>query len=770
MSERSAPDNASLLSFRSNRTRYSGTSRFSAAGPLNPTSYGNILNASQLKQLSSKKASKGFLGFSFGKKKSTERLTSGMVADLTRPFRFVPAVEDEGESERQNACMAFVKEETEYGVLLAQATKTLEEHPSLGLGRVLVQFKELQLSSSELVKGDTAVDTIVAKIASIVPPVYESYLYNFDRLSQDIQAIVSHDQKQAFEIEEVGKSLYKPLQRLLDYRFFLRRIMTSYPVIWPGAAELDTAITHLSAVCTKMLEHFQITDSFAKVSALEDALHKHCRPLGQVETDEQMDILTFLTAPFYQNHIFWTCPDVIGTGNFAVYPVSKDVQINKWKQNVKRTMKKGTMQFVHLVLLTDTLLLLEETAGQRKLLYPPMPLSHIDISPRADMEGVFELRLSPYQMVILVGTEQIDNDLIQTLLKLKEKPQPLEPSVSEKTLKSDTETEKKSDAQYRIYYQICRPHVYKTETTSWEKLSKCHLAVFKDEKSWLQLTMEDTGMLLWTTNIDMMIQAQIDSNSPMRVIVSAPNPEGSLVKYLFRFLTAEAAHDLVNMIAFEKIKALRMVQQEYSDQLLIQENVNWNCPSVKIDTLGLHSKANLRINKLLIPTGPVYTKLEHRGPDGKFISTRLVIHSSTSRKIEWLNLELYKDSFAIQTKQDVLSIRFFWDNKQCDFELKDAEELSEMLKRACKRVEKTYQDTHQSLQALDEAMNDLVLEKSPLKKPVDTKDTELRFLFEERVQIHRDNQILFQKLRQAVLRNHELQQSIEVLSKKRKLQ
>jgi hypothetical protein len=107
-------------------------------------------------------------------------------------------------------------------------------------------------------------------------------------------------------------------------------------------------------------------------------------------------------------------PALGNSATFESLPITNKIKIFKKNKGELQTitMKEGELQNITLHLLGDTLIVTStpsafenERMKQRyALLYPPMPLSHVNFVARVSEKDIYELRLSPYKMLAIRAT------------------------------------------------------------------------------------------------------------------------------------------------------------------------------------------------------------------------------------------------------------------------------------------------------------------------------------------------------------------------------
>lgn len=183
-------------------------------------------------------------------------------------------------------------------------------------------------------------------------------------------------------------------------------------------------------------------DHFDDIKKFEDSIDiKNCLSLGPDENEMKQDIFMYLTAPSTSIQHLKTSldfnPDLFCP--FELLPIDKNVVIfNATKAELKKCKNVKNTKTIIIHILGNNLLITKKVDMLYKyeLLYPPMPLTHVSIS--EIVEGIFQLKLSPYRMLLIRACPGKSNEFINEIINLKKQINgKCIKSISEVTIKSD---------------------------------------------------------------------------------------------------------------------------------------------------------------------------------------------------------------------------------------------------------------------------------------------------------------------------------------------
>jgi hypothetical protein len=235
----------------------------------------------------------------------------------------------------------------------------------------------------------------------------------------------------------------------------------------------------------------------------------------------------------------------------------------------------------------------------------------------------------------------------------------------------------------RTFYSICRPNIFKTDTQSWEKLSKCYCAIYESpKKKWIALNVEGSGVCILNAAISP--QSRCLADIPTRVQLHVINASGVPARYVIRFTTADEVNSLVSLFGDLVCESVRNIYDQIKERAIIQPvNKWWNgvdakkmyLPEVEciVKDISTHQKCFLNVdeNKWVL-VGPINLKLVVNGPrKGVLVSTRLMITSTYSESLVYLDVELERETCQLKMDRQMLLLRVLVDGRVCDFRMDD---------------------------------------------------------------------------------------------------
>nr|KAJ3418198.1 hypothetical protein HK105_000214 [Polyrhizophydium stewartii] len=258
---------------------------------------------------------------------------------------------------------------------------------------------------------------------------YTQLISHHSNFSAMIKKIMLGNRIARIDFDGMETHLLRVIRRTIDYRFFLRQVQRTQPTEsdwYKTAGELLPAVSCL-AVSTYGL--FRIQDSFDELAAWEDTFDD--TQCGGIGPESQQP-----NAPPYRLHTHMTRPVDVGqklpiTPGILVSMAFEEISDNS-KEPLFLSVGKGECRLnpkrpatpIIMSLLVDTLVVTSppDAAGRRKLLYPPMPLSLIDVVYRTVVYGpvkVFEVKLSPFKMFMARGDSFDVMNFIDSFEKLR---------------------------------------------------------------------------------------------------------------------------------------------------------------------------------------------------------------------------------------------------------------------------------------------------------------------------------------------------------------
>ncbi|KAK5667528.1 hypothetical protein QVD99_006117 [Batrachochytrium dendrobatidis] len=436
---------ASIQTTNSNTSRMTGNTQFSM-GPLNVASYASIMPHGRIMDHNIHR--KSFRSSFFGIRKTPLTVKdidvpSGThVRRLRPPFRFVPNLHYKEQSfhanekshlepasnttlERAILFQEFIEDEKTYAQDLIRIIKKIDSaiarQPETNTQ--ILQLLKTSLQGMITVASDAEISLLrtpdnfgIVDNTENIERVYQTYMNQYQDILNGIDSLTKLCPRIALDLDGIIQDMRHPLKRLIGYRFYLRRILR---------IELPVSIPYVTArgslpSFSYLVEHayaiFGITDTFDQIAAWEDTLNIYeCKPIGPESNDAQLAnsryaIFTHLTMPVDVSaiplpitptlHLFLEFTDLPLTLKDTILKVDKNSEIEL------TTKLSGTPFLIYL--LTDTIVLtsLKDAFGHYNLLFPPMPLSHVEVVYRTNVKGpqkIFELKLSPFKMLVVRG-------------------------------------------------------------------------------------------------------------------------------------------------------------------------------------------------------------------------------------------------------------------------------------------------------------------------------------------------------------------------------
>lgn len=412
-------------------------------------------------------------------------------------------------------------------------------------------------------------------------------------------------------------------------------------------------------------------------------------------------------------------PSFFGSAEFESLPISKNVKIFRKENDSIITIgkKESKAQALTIHLLGDTLIITTPTPKERhpyRLLYPPMPLSHIEIVERVSEKDIFELRLSPYKMLAITASDLKSIEFIQHVKSIQKKADvsPTQQLVSSglsigaepalqfsfvihsltkmsinNTIKTSSSCNSETAAK-QSFNAICRPTLFKVATSSWEKLAKCFISVFETpEKKWLSLNLEGSGVSLLNATICPTTKCERDT--PTRIQLHIINGSGIPSRYLIKISTPEETNALAGLLADTIKDSTIILHNQMKSSLIVQPAIEWmSADHDKRYNTGLYIKPiskneNCYIkndNDTWTSVGPVSINLLLSGPaEDILVSTRLIISALCSRSLEFLNIELENERCSLRMEGPTLLLRVYYTDRTCDFKIEDNGQLEKLL-------------------------------------------------------------------------------------------
>ncbi|KAH6575829.1 hypothetical protein BASA62_001751 [Batrachochytrium salamandrivorans] len=432
----------SVASTNTSFTRRTGGSQFSA-GPLNVASYSNILAhgrfTNQSPQQKSARNNLFRLRRSIPNVKDIKAPTSVQDRRLRPPFRFVPDFYfkenflvanrrsdiSATSPERLNILKEFMDDEKEYMESLQRIIKKIEKAIYSQPDADTHILKQLMTSfaSFSAISGDARQE---------IERSFGSYMHYYHEYINGIDILTKKYPRIALYLDGIALDMRIPLKRLIEYRFHLRRLQRIEPIGTCGYATASGSIITFSKIVEQAYSLFNINDQFDVIAQWEDLLGvSGCKSIGPESADPNLAnkryaIYTSLTMPLEVPSVALPIsPNLHKSIDFTEMNLSlKEAILTVDKHSQAELNTKAIGNKLQLHLFTDTIVLTKpvEVNGVRMLLFPPMPLSHVEVVYRTDVKGlqkIFELKISPFKMLVLSGESEVVQEFLDYFKALK---------------------------------------------------------------------------------------------------------------------------------------------------------------------------------------------------------------------------------------------------------------------------------------------------------------------------------------------------------------
>ncbi|KAJ3348667.1 hypothetical protein HDU91_006521, partial [Kappamyces sp. JEL0680] len=642
---------------------------------------------------------------------------------LDYPFRFVPHVgyANDGVSAFQDLCL----EETRYQAELAKAVATLEQLDgsseiqalAISLSRLLLVTKDLKINDSP--------DVAIVSRAPDIAAAYKMHLLAYAALAATMDSIKKNSSKLAFELDGMQDTLARPFQRLLEYRYFLRRILKCRQHVCPTAnctaAKCPTkektnqdniaASTILTAVVDECYRYFGMADGNNVLCAWEDTLDcSQCHSLMSVDSSEDnMEIDLHLTVPYCQPEFpMANLPKYLVSETFDAFPIKSDVKVVTLDRNKTLKVVDGTNnpEFT-LNVFSDFVLITRLRNNIHQLLYPPMPLTHIALDLHMecldnDGKTLYGLKISPFVM-FLIRPKNImaGGSLMNKILDLQnnQSKKSLFPAAAAKKkatacgsgtdrscwiLSKDGKTPAQlelrgtaSPLENRKFESRCRPFVFSPASDGaaefeWTKLSICNFSV-QPMNGQIVLTFdaEDSGRNLLRGTIS--ASTVFTQVSPKRLQFVLVDFAGYPKKIIVQVASADTLSKICAILQTQQQNLLLHQYWEEAESLPVDKSLeNTKAPlSFTTQECSAHTKLMVQAqNRNWIDFGPVDTFFVFISDPCDPKTFRWKVQSALNPALCFLELDLGNDGWSLRADgENAIMVRIFSGKSYCDYRL-----------------------------------------------------------------------------------------------------
>lgn len=223
--------------------------------------------------------------------------------------------------------------------------------------------------------------------------IYTVYIQAYKGIVDGITCAMESDSAVAFALDGIVDRFTRPLQRIIEYRFFLRRVFSLFGWRASDPTERMDAFKKLTSLIATLQDLVGFNDTWKEITRFEDQLDTaSCLSIGpeviETEKDQLVSIFTYLAAPFTPCGLLLGSPTLVRSDTFSLIPIKKNIKVFE-KLDTSLAINLVKSSTIQLHLLTDTLVITAFERGDKKrLLYPPMPTSHVDVVQRVTVNGI----------------------------------------------------------------------------------------------------------------------------------------------------------------------------------------------------------------------------------------------------------------------------------------------------------------------------------------------------------------------------------------------
>lgn len=308
--------------------------------------------------------------------------------------------------------------------------------------------------------------------------------------------------------------------------------------------------------------------------------------------------------------------------------------------------------------------------------------------------AVYEVRLSPYKMILIQPFDQQATEMITMLMDNQEASNTFvnkDLARTESRVNSLSMTSIPSEMQTfyfkspkSVFKGICRPAIFKSPTQTWEKLSKCCAEIYlQEKKAWITVYNDETGMELLTATFSP--TSKIVQHSSTRAQITMTH-QGCMCLTLLR-MSAEDMLKFAEMYASATHSAVKATHE--SHEWINQPLPLWTSQRFVYEKtkLSTHLKC-ISLKDEQVSCGPVDVYIEKSGPFQHF-STRLIIQSSINTSCTFFAAEFEKYTTR-KDHDDNVTLRLFAGDQHVDFTLDCNQEFLGKLQDAKQKASEDY--------------------------------------------------------------------------------
>ncbi|TPX47537.1 hypothetical protein SeLEV6574_g02620 [Synchytrium endobioticum] len=347
---------------------------------------------------------------------------------LNTPYRHAPVGDPTWE--KTNALAELIKFEKLYmdelKSTLEKLTRAMEEHDEISLKPIIDALSNVLSIAQELEKNfKTNMECYGFGGLSQMGNFFQDYTANYP-VFQQIITERKLDTQMSLELAGVEVGLSLPLERLVHYRFFFRRMLAvSDETEREGLNGLYMTIQNL---CTLAYKVVNVEDTFSDMCMLEDELMlAECKSFEDTVFTHRIALV--LIKPT-ENFPMPLCPRKEFVGEFSKIdyahkesPVSQEERPFRLRRRTS-VSSISEKEIICIILLTDVALVTKGFPGKRSLLYPPWPITQVSVfehnTPAGEGACTFDFKLGDKVMFALESPTLAQRDgLVKKLLELK---------------------------------------------------------------------------------------------------------------------------------------------------------------------------------------------------------------------------------------------------------------------------------------------------------------------------------------------------------------
>jgi hypothetical protein len=391
------------------------------------------------------------------------------------------------------------------------------------------------------------------------------------------------------------------------------------------------------------------------------------------------------------------------------------------------SVQKGAVQMnrnltstnIVLCLLSDTIIVTSEphyANNSKKLLYPPMPLSHISFDRAVEKyEKLYALKLSPYCVLYIMPNDEFAEELAERLFSMKKTniaPVPALPSFLNAETKVPTldnhlpptklyriSTDGKQDytivetspnsKETVLFKAICKPYVFKPTNQNefhWVPQSRGVLVVTQLANGKNVITLEEEGTFLnrIRTSIHANTWFKKNATQPNVLDIVLQDTEG-LRKYAFRFKTLDIVNELIHALDIVRLADFHSTLDVLSPSLTLDPYQSEDL-GVQVSWVDRHDVGFITLAGKTVSIGPIVSSIARYG-NSNIQTTRLILRSLLTNAVV-LNTPLLDQTWHAKVEsKDYVWLRIFGKH-DVDYQLKtqDADAYIRTLKEESQRA------------------------------------------------------------------------------------